>query len=310
MAVQWFERSIQGFAGFGLRNEQVEVVVIPELGAKVLSLRNLRSGREWMWSPPEGAVLRRPAQGADFSQSGLSGADECLPTIAPCTWRDVTLPDHGEAWSAVWDVDRLALAHGRIVTRVRLEQTPLWFERILDLRDRVVTLEYALRNLEPTPHEFVWAFHPLLWIEDGDRLLLPPDCRWVRTEAAIGCPLGRRGDLWRWPSPASTIQLDALDLGQDGAAVKLFSEPLQTGMAAVQNSDTGDELRFEFEPATVNTLGIWINRGGWNGYHHLAVEPGIGAPDPLDVAVEEWRRYGLARPGETLRWSVRLALAP
>jgi hypothetical protein len=60
----------------------------------------------------------------------------------------------------------------------------------------------------------------------------------------------------------------------------------------------------------VDTVGLWINRGGWHGYHHLAVEPGIGAPDPLDVAVREWGRYAVAAPHTTVRWAFRLRITP
>jgi hypothetical protein len=58
----------------------------------------------------------------------------------------------------------------------------------------------------------------------------------------------------------------------------------------------------------VNTFGIWLNRGGWNDYHHLAIEPGIGAPDPLDVAVQDWKRFGTVAPLATVHWGFRLTL--
>jgi galactose mutarotase-like enzyme len=305
-----FVRTVQGFELFGLRNDRVELAVMPELGAKVAGLRNLRSGREWMWTPPQGAHFRAVPTGTPFDQSSLVGADECLPTIGPCTWRGVELPDHGEAWSAAWDLDRLAFVHGQIVTRVQLQRAPFWVERSIALEGNVITVDYALRNLETAPHEFMWAFHPLFAPNEGDQLLLPPDCHWVRCEVAFNCPLGQRGDRWRWPLPVEGIYLDRLDLGREDAAVKLFTEPLTTGWATIRNDRTGDELRYSFDVGTVDTLGIWINRGGWNGYHHLAVEPGIGAPDPLDVAVNDWKRFAVAKPGATFRWSFTMTLAP
>jgi hypothetical protein len=41
----------------------------------------------------------------------------------------------------------------------------------------------------------------------------------------------------------------------------------------------------------------------------LAVEPGIGAPDPLDVAVEQWQQFGLVQPDSTYRWRFTLTVA-
>ncbi len=84
--------------------------------------------------------------------------------------------------------------------------------------------------------------------------------------------------------------------------VKLVTEPLKTGYAALWNERTGDCLAFEFDVKQIDTLGIWLTRGGWNGYHHVALEPTNGAPDALDIAVNEWKRFSSLPPGEMREW--------
>lgn len=297
----------QDFIKAGLRNDRVEVVVLPELGAKVLSLRNLRSGREWMWAPPEGARFRKLPLGTPFEESSLTGADECLPTIGETEWRGRSIPSHGEVWSAAWELDRLALTNSQIVTRVRLPLSPFWFERTIRLDDNVVSFDYALRNLDFLPQEFMWAFHPLMNIHEGDRLELL-GVEEVRCEAAVNVALGGRGDAVAWPKPLPDVDLSYLDLGGT-AAVKLFTKPHEASGAILRNDRTGDTLRLDFNPRQVDTIGIWLTRGAWNGYHHLAVEPGIGAPDPLDVAVEQWKQFGLVLPDGTYRWRFTLTVS-
>ena len=294
------------FVKAGLRSDQVEVVVLPELGAKVLSLRNLRSGREWMWSPPEGAVFRALPLGSPFEESSLVGGDECLPTIGVTNWRGRNIPSHGEVWSAAWELDRLALTQNKIVTRVKLPLSPFWFERTLTLHENVVTFDYALRNLDFAPQEFMWAYHPLMNIQDGDRLEIR-GVREVRCEAAQNVALGSRGDTFAWPNPLPDVDLSRLDLG-GRAAIKLFTKPNEATGAAIRNEKTGDELRLDFDPRRIDTIGVWLTRGAWNNYHHIAVEPGIGAPDPLDVAVEQWKQFGLVMPDTTYRWRFTLTL--
>ena len=44
-------RNEQGFEVYSLNNEEIELAVVPELGAKIISLKNLRTGREWLWHP-------------------------------------------------------------------------------------------------------------------------------------------------------------------------------------------------------------------------------------------------------------------
>lgn len=292
----------------GLHNDHVELVVLPEIGAKVSSLKNLRSGREWMWTPPEGANYEKLPLGTPFEESSLVGADECVPTIAESVWRGRSIPSHGEAWFSVWELDRLALTQGRIVTRLQLPISPFWIERSIRLIDNQVIFDYALRNTDFAPQEFMWAFHPLMNIEEGDRLEIPGVSHML-VEAPMGVPLGERGERIEWPNPRYGVELDALELGRPNAAVKLFSEEGAVSSAAIYNERTGDSLRFEFDPRRVDTLGIWLTRGGWNGYHHLAVEPGIGAPDPLDLAVEGWKRFALVMPDQTYRWQFSITLS-
>src|SRR5687767_6086711 len=122
-----FETTVQGFRIVGLRNETVELAVMPELGAKVSSLIQRQTGREWLWTP-QGAHYRRLPTGTPFDQSSIVGADECIPTIAPSRWRGRDLPDHGEAWSEEWTLDEAAFAQGAIVTNLRFPISPLWLE--------------------------------------------------------------------------------------------------------------------------------------------------------------------------------------
>ncbi|HEY3932921.1 MAG TPA: hypothetical protein VGM58_11215, partial [Verrucomicrobiae bacterium] len=126
-------RQEQGFEVYMLHTEEVELAVVPELGAKIISLKDLRTGREWMWHPPGGLKLFRNHPSDAFSQSPLAGADECLPTIAPCSWQGRELPDHGEVWNVPWKVDSEALEHGILKTSVRLEISPFGFERTIEL---------------------------------------------------------------------------------------------------------------------------------------------------------------------------------
>ena len=91
--------------------------------------------------------------------------------------------------------------------------------------------------------------------------------------------------------------------------MKLYTEPLTDGMAAIENESTGERLTFRFDPAELDTVGIWINGGALNGMDEVAIEPTSAAPDALDVAVRQWKRHGTVAPGETRRWSFVMELA-
>jgi len=124
----------QEFTVVRLTNETAEIAVMPQLGARLLSLRNLHSGREWLWRPTGPLRLFRNSPGAEFSTGTMVGADECLPTIAACDVAGRKLPDHGEVWTQAWTLDEPALVHGTIRTTIQLPLSPLCFTRTIHAR--------------------------------------------------------------------------------------------------------------------------------------------------------------------------------
>ena len=273
-----------------LRNCNLELAVAPALGAKIVSLKNLSSGREWLWHPASGLKLFHNQPGDDFSLSTLVGWDECLPTIAPCTWKDRAFPDHGEAWNLAWSLDEDAWKRGVLKTSVLLPVSSFHFTRTLQLSGSSLIVEYVLENPAPVAQEFLWAAHPLLALHEGDRLDLTDETRLLLD-----------GDSW----------LDSLEFkeGSPGCA-KLYASPLLQGHAGVFNSRTGDRLTFEWDTAECNTLGLWLTRGGWHGHHHLALEPANGAADSLAAAASQGKRCGIIPPSSQMTWRIQVRVEP
>ena len=296
-----FQTTLDGFELVGLRSASVEIAIIPRLGGKILSLKNLRSGREWMWRP-DGGRLFANGLGDPFETSTMSGADDCLPSVAACEIAGRRIPDHGEVWSSPCEVEYLQ--QKGIHTRLDLNSVPARFERTISLHDHVVRIDYRLANLSDDSHPFLWAFHPLMKIEAGDELRVAVND--VSVEVAT-FPAARWGDRWAWPTPMPGIHLRRLDLGSQPGYAKMFATSLTSGRADVFNSLTGDRLKFSFDPAELPALGIWITRGGWNAYHHFAIEPTHAPFDSLAHAAEA-KACPILKPLGVASWHVELEL--
>jgi galactose mutarotase-like enzyme len=280
-------RQEQGFDIYTLSNDKVEVAVVPELGAKIISIKNRRTGREWMWHPPDGLILFHNRPGDDFCRSPLVGVDECLPTIAPCVFRGRHLPDHGEVWGAAWTVDEDARQRGALKTSIRLEISPFNFERTIELNGDEIRLDYQLTNHSRASEYFLWAMHPLLKLQDGDKLIMPASTRNLLN-----------GETW----------VDAVDSGtpKDGCA-KLVAGPITEGMSGVHNYKTGERFDFDWDVSENNGLGLWLTRGGWHGHHHFAIEPTNAGADALTDAVRrEW--CGTVAGNSSVTWQIRLRI--
>ncbi len=273
-----------------LRNEDVELAVVPELGAKIISLKNLRTGREWLWHPTDGLQLFKNRAGDEFFTSPLAGIDECLPTIEACTWQGRELPDHGEVWNLPWQVDERAWGNGILKTKVRLKLSPFDFERTIELRGSNIFMDYCLHNLGADEENFVWAMHPLLRLETDDQLELPES-----THRLLN------GEAW----------VDALttEIPEKNCS-KIFARPVSEGRAAISNKSKGDRLEFSWDPAENNALGLWLTRGGWHGHHHFSIEPTNADTDSLmavagkkhcgTVSGGRFRKLAVSRAGRTL----------
>ena len=298
-----------GFGVYGLRSPSTEIRVAPELGAKILSLKNLETGREWVWRPPGPFRLFRNQPGDPFERSTLVGADECLPTVAPCKWKGRNLPDHGEVWSIPWTVDRHAWEQGRIKTTVATPVSPFVFERTIRLEENEVRLDYGIRSVSSEREPFIWAFHPLLEIVEGDRIELPADVRSARVESASGLPDIPHGSVRSWPEPVPGVELERMDFGSyRPACAKMFVESPGEGRAAIVNSRTGESLTLEFDARQNPALGIWLTRGGWHGYEHVALEPTNLASDSLAEAAPRATSSSILPPGRERTWTIRLGL--
>ncbi len=288
-----------GFSLIGLRSQAVEISVVPALGARVFSLFNRHTRREWMWSASEKRKLFSNAFGTPFEQSTLTGADECLPTILPCRWKGRDLPDHGEVWSRSWQLNEEALVTGNLTTSVALPLTPFQLTRTISLNNADLRFDYRLENRGGESEYFIWTWHPLFCFECGDYFELPPHTETLKVEIALD-PKGTRGETW------PVERLRQMAESQSGY-LKAFV-PAGNGKAALVHGKTQERLELSWDPTQLPWLGIWITRGGWNGYDHAALEPTHGAPDALDVAVEQWRAHATVASGATTHWQMNIHL--
>ena len=264
------QRRENGFDVVGLANDDVAVEIVPTLGSRLLSLRDRRSGHDWMWRPEDKRPLVQHPVGRPFECSSLAGADECLPTVDPCQWEGRDLPDHGECWASAWTLDAAAFAAGRLATSLALPLSPFRFERTIALEGPCVRMAYRLTSLSVRPERWLWAFHPLYSVFPGDRLELPGK------SAALECA--------------------------EGSCAKAFYPAAEGRVALIRAS--GISLTTTWSPSELPWLAVWITRGGWHGHHHLALEPTVAPANTPDQP-----QAPILAPGTTVSWSINLAVS-
>jgi hypothetical protein len=298
-----------------LATDALELEVVGEVGARVVSLRDKVRAREWLAQGEPPAELEQMAwaeEGVAFWGRESFGWDECLPTVSVCPDPHdpdgPPLRDHGDQWGrgAYMSVDEEvgAVEHTWSV--------PRWGYRMarrLSFDDEHTLLaEYVVASLADQPLPLLWSQHAVLRLEPGTHLDLPGVRKVVRT-VQLGLDLP---EAPAWPT-AQTESGQELDLARvrtgAGWAVKLYA-PAPTEVRAV--APDGARLEFDWDRDFAPALGIWLAYGAWppdgEPNEQVALEPTTSTHDDLAAAMMDGAERILPARGE-LRWWVRLRVA-
>jgi hypothetical protein len=98
-AVAVWDTEFRDARAIACEGERLRLVLVPEVGAKIVSLVDCRTGREWLASPPR-ASTAPPDDGDEVGRDASYGWDECFPSVAPgeypgVAWQGAQLVDHG-----------------------------------------------------------------------------------------------------------------------------------------------------------------------------------------------------------------------
>jgi galactose mutarotase-like enzyme len=294
MTVRHTRRNVGDFEIHTLANDAVALSIAPELGGRVVSLRDLASRREWLdgWAPANKRRIWHPTNPANFETGPGAGIDECLPTVLPCTVGGTSLPDHGELWNQrpEFDVD----PQGAFSCRWSLQSLPLAFERRISLGKNEIRFDYRLENLAAEATPFLWAWHPLFTWKRGDQIR--------STETTCLSPGGAEIHPW----PGNDLSRAFFPQGATPAA-KVFLGPLARGTAAIHAAN-GTSLSLSWPAELFPYAGIWITRGFWKGLHHWAIEPTNAPVDRLSE-IQEPSPVSLLAPREVREWSLLIGVS-
>ena len=176
----------------------------------------------------------------------------------------------------------------------------------------MVRLRYRLQHTGDKPFPWIWSAHPLLNVQPGSALTLPGVSR-VKLAAVHGRNVLRENDVVSWPAAIGGDAEQFIFPESGGWALKAFGDLGPEGRMALTDPRRGERLELVVRRDEVPQVGLWINCRGWappgrTPYYNLALEPCIGAPDRLDVAVLEWHTAQVLHPGEAREWSVDVHL--
>ncbi len=298
------------FPGLKIESELVRVVLVPNLGGKIVSLFDKVHQLEWLAPPMR--PLKQTTYGADFVSQDMSGWDEMLPTIVSCVYQGALLPDHGEVWSIPWQVEQTSEAVNLSIGGVAL---PYRFARSAALiTPDCLELSYRLMNTGRVSFPYLWAAHPQFIADESTRVVLPPEVAELVNVITDDPTWGGCGERYPWPQATdrqgNLWRLDRVRSAQWRACRKFYVPPeQQIGWAALIHEGRGCRLHMEWSPSESPYLGLWVDEGSYNSLPVVAFEPSNAYYDSLLWAIEN-ERVSFLEPGQEHRWQIRIRLGP
>ncbi len=267
-------------------NAVVRLELAPEWGARVTSLIDKRSGRDWL---VQGPCRGDAGLAAVYAFDQARGWDECFPTVASCSGTAFGWPgdlrDHGDLWGRPWRCRRTGDGISATYTSDRFE-----FTRQLSLDGDNIAADYRVENTGMSAFGYLYSQHMLLRLHPGETI----SCTGVGPFTRSGVEVG-------WPAPDLHPVRDAAA----AVAAKLYA-PLTSRASMTAGGEAG-ALRLQWDQSDAGAVGLWLDYGGWpagSPVHQVAIEPTTAAADSLEDSIPVW-----LEPGDSRTWRVSISLS-
>lgn len=275
-----------------LENEHVALTLAPHFGARVTSLIDKGTGRNWL---VPGDLVGQPGNEAAFLGAQARGWDECYPTVGRCAsiaWGR-TLRDHGDLWGRPWTCTQ---SQDAITATYRDDQTS--FTRTLRLEAASIVASYKVTNARDTLLPILWSQHCLLACEPGEAL----------TFEGIGA-MAADGQVIDIADVGGT---DFTRVHDQACGLALKAYGFVSGQARVGVTGENGGIVFSWSAEDAAHLGLWLDYGGWPEdcpVHQVAIEPTTSPTDDLFGALAGEHAIWL-KPAQSRTWQTTITLLP
>jgi len=288
---------------FTLSSDQVSVVIAPRLGSRVLELTDLDRGRQWMWRNWHVAA-REQAVGADYDANWIGGFDELFPNDAAISYAGHDLPDHGEAWSAAWEVSYADSAS--IDLELTTPVTGHHIKKHISVDGRAVRIGYTLRSGTRRQLPYLFKLHPALSVHGECTIDLPGG--WVEKVDAEFGDMVEASESFAWPG-RGIVDLDHCRSGSGVSHEFVYVSELPAGWCGITDHQVGASIRINYSRHFFQYCWLFLSYGGWQGHQVAVLEPCTTYPKDLAAAAEQGTTP-ILQPGEQVDTEIEVLIGP
>lgn len=283
-----------------IKNEILEAGFLYEDGGKLVSLKDVRDGQEFLAQATGEEYLALDYDG-DYVSSECSGFDDMFPTIDPYTpesgpFAGKTYPDHGEVCRVPMEI---ALHRNAFTLSFRSDEFRYTYQKDVSLlNDGSLEIVYHIRNTGTDPFPALWAGHCMCQGVDGAQVFTSYGPKTPRVVMF--------GPDDEDPNTLPTESLTGYKPGEGWTYKFYYLEKMPEGRFGIRYPD-GKKLCMQVDFQKVPYLGVWFNNGAFKDMYNIALEPCTAPYDAPDRA-EEHGYETLIQPGQTVTFVLKISI--
>lgn len=291
-----------------MSNGRVRAEILPELGGKIWSLRDLARGTQWIWQNAK-VPLRSVALGASYDDNWVGGWEELFPNDAAGEFQGRSLPDHGEWWSQPWQWEAISNTQEDVTIRLwrRGAVTPTECEKTVSLTvDQArVTVRYRITNTGAEPVHALFKQHLPVAVGEHHTIELPGG-QVTPVDLGFSRRLGEVGPF-AWPvgrtRTGDPVDLSSLPPPGERLQEFVYVSDLPDGWCGVRDSRTGAGIRLHFPQTIFPYVWLFMAFGGWRNLYTVVLEPCTNMPKDLTAAWRAGRCASIAPSAALEAWA-------
>ncbi|MEU8221424.1 DUF5107 domain-containing protein [Kribbella sp. NPDC048915] len=310
LSTEW---SLAGQRTVIVENSVIRVVVLPDLGGKVIGIVDKRADCELLWRNDR-VPVRPAAFGSSYDDQFLGGWDELYPNDMPEELAGEPVPDHGELWAVPW-----AWTTGSAPGAVWLELTirgaisgTAVVKRLTLGTGSDLVVDYRITNSGRVDQPFLWKSHVAVALQPDTVVDMAAGDVLVHE---FGNPRARpAGGTFTWPwLAADGVRHDLRtlpDTTRRGVSEFLIATTLERGFCEVRHPAARTGLQLSWAVADLPSCWLFASYGGgWRGLDVLVLEPCTGYPLSVVEGIEAGTHQILAA-GQTRSWRLTAHIGP
>lgn len=303
--------SFKGEQAVVLENDELRVVILPALGAKLALIYRKDKKFELLFQN-KNTIYDKPQLYSSFEKYDTSGFDDAFPAInegiVTHAAEFIRYPDHGEIWSATFDYE---IKESNVLMTYKSKILPYDYSKTVSIEEDKVILHYSISNTGNNDISCLWAMHCLICCEEDMEILFPSGTVEV-VNVQKSEYLGDVGKIHSFPETKDTQGVQyMLDRVQSPSKVKsekyYVNGIVEEGFCGAYYPSKGILYSVSFDKQKLPYLGFWITEGEFKGDYNCALEPSNGFYDSIETAQRNDSLY-ILKKGCRLEFDITLKL--